>query len=458
MSVAAPALSGRSLGDQRRLARLRQLVTRLASTVAASLPQANPHWPLLKAAYRFFSNRAVTPDAILAAARPDCVARMAVAGTVLLIQDTTTISIRHPATTDLGPVGNGKGQGFLVHSVLAADSAGVPLGLVAQRSWVWELDGPHRASRRERRTSEKESGRWQELEAASQAVVPAGVVTITVADREADIFDLFTATRPATAFLLIRAAQTERLVDDDGGRLLATVAAQRPFGSYTVPVRAAPGRAARQARCTVRVAALLLRQPRNRPAGTPTLAPLTVTALLVTEQAPPDGAVPLHWLLLTTWPVRSFPDACQLLLWYSYRWLIERYHFVVKSGCGVEALQLRTAGRLENAVAVAGLAALQVVWLTYLAREQPELPCTVAFSAAEWETLVCVSTATPLPPAQPPSLREAARLTAKLGGFLGRTGDGEPGPLTIWRGIARLCDLVAARTLFQPPPPVIRCG
>jgi len=250
MSVAAPVLSGRSLGDQRRLARLRQLVTRLASAVAASLPQANPRWSLLKAAYRFFANHAVTPEAILAAARPDCVARMVAAGTVLLIQDTTTISIRHPATADLGPVGNGKGQGFLLHSVLAADSAGVPLGLVAQRAWARDAQGPHRASRRKRPTSEKESGRWQALEAASQAVVPAGVVTITVADREADLFDLFAASRPEGAFLLIRAAQTERISDASGGHLQATVAAQRPLGSYTVPVRAAPGRLARTALVT----------------------------------------------------------------------------------------------------------------------------------------------------------------------------------------------------------------
>jgi len=198
--------------------------------------------------------------------------------------------------------------------------------------------------------------------------------------------------------------------------------------------------------------------PRNRPAGSAKQAAVPVTAILATEQAPPAGALPLHWLLLTTWPVCSFADACQLLLWYSYRWLIERYHFVLKSGCGVEALQLRTAARLENAVAVAGLAAVQVLWLTYLAREQPQLPCTVAFSTTEWQTLVCVSSGAPLPPLQPPSLREAARLTAKLGGFLGRSGDGEPGPLTIWRGIARLTDMVAARTLFQHPPPVIGSG
>lgn len=33
--------------------------------------------------------------------------------------------------------------------------------------------------------------------------------------------------------------------------------------------------------------------------------------------------------------------------WYCYRWLIERYHYVLKSGCGIEKLQLETVQRLE---------------------------------------------------------------------------------------------------------------
>lgn len=450
MAIAVPVLSGKSLGHARRLARLCAVVSGLAAHVEASLPRALPDWAALKAAYRFFANPAVTPDAIIATARPDCLARMVSAGTVLLLQDTTTISIAHPATRELGPVGTGEGQGFLVHSALAADSAGVALGLAAQHSWCRDPDGPHRASRRQRPTGEKESQRWAAVEAASRAGLDAAVTTITVADREADLFDLFAAARPANAYLLIRAAQTERVVDDDGGRLAATVAAVRPAGAYRVELPAMPSRAVRTAICTVRTTPVQLHQPRNRPAGTPRQAPVPLTAVLVTEQDPPDGVTPLHWLLLTSWPVTTFVDACQVVYWYRCRWLIERYHFVLKSGCRVEALQLQTATRLEVAVAVYGLVALQVLWLTYLAREQPETPCTVAFSIVEWQTLMCVSTQTATPPATPPSLREAARRVAMLGGFLGRKGDGEPGPLTIWRGLARLADMVAARRLFQP--------
>ena len=42
-----------------------------------------------------------------------------------------------------------------------------------------------------------------------------------------------------------------------------------------------------------------------------------------------------------------------------------------------------------------------------------------------------------------PTLREAIRMIALLGGFLGRKGDGEPGVKTIWRGLRRLHDIAA---------------
>lgn len=55
-------------------------------------------------------------------------------------------------------------------------------------------------------------------------------------------------------------------------------------------------------------------------------------------------------LLLTTLPITGFDDIVQCLRWYSYRWLIERYHYVQKNGCGLEQLQLETADRIERAI------------------------------------------------------------------------------------------------------------
>ena len=48
-----------------------------------------------------------------------------------------------------------------------------------------------------------------------------------------------------------------------------------------------------------------------------------------------------------------------------------------------------------------------------------------------------------------PTLREAVRWIASLGGFLGRKSDGEPGPTVLWRGFRRLADLTFMYLLFN---------
>ena len=53
---------------------------------------------------------------------------------------------------------------------------------------------------------------------------------------------------------------------------------------------------------------------------------------------------------------------------------------------------------------------------------------------------------------RPPTLREAVRMLATLGGFLGRKCDGEPGSETLWRGLQRLDDIVQAYWLGRQTP------
>jgi hypothetical protein len=89
------------------------------------------------------------------------------------------------------------------------------------------------------------------------------------------------------------------------------------------------------------------------------------------------------------------------------------------------------------------------LWLTYEARVRPEEPCSVVFAEHEWQALYCTVHRTTVVPAEPPTLREAVRLVARLGGFLARTGDGEPGVKTLWRGLTRLDDIAAAWLLAR---------
>ena len=100
------------------------------------------------------------------------------------------------------------------------------------------------------------------------------------------------------------------------------------------------------------------------------------------------------------------------------------------------------------------MVAWQLLWLTYEARPDPEWSCEAVLPREAWQVLHRVVHKTEAVPACPPSLREAVRQIARLGGFLARKGDGEPGVKTIWRGLRRLEDLVTGWRLscnHKPP-------
>ena len=122
---------------------------------------------------------------------------------------------------------------------------------------------------------------------------------------------------------------------------------------------------------------------------------------------------------------------------------------VLKSGCGIEKLQLETAARINMALATYSIVAWRLLWLTYEARLNPDIPCTSVLQTHEWQSLCATINNNPIPPQEPPSLREAVRMIAKLGGFLSRKADGEPGVKTIWRGLRRLSDIAQTWKLIK---------
>src|SRR5260370_35156112 len=81
---------------------------------------------------------------------------------------------------------------------------------------------------------------------------------------------------------------------------------------------------------------------------------------------------PLCWMLLTTLPVDTFEQAAQCVHWYRLRWVIERSHLVLKSGCRIEELQGETAARLERAVATYCIVGWGLLGLAEVEGQPPE--------------------------------------------------------------------------------------
>jgi hypothetical protein len=398
----------------------------------------------------FFDNERVTQAEIVAGQRAACIERIKerAGEAVLLLQDSTSFDFgHHPHTSGMGPLDNAYMSGFWTHNTLAVSPEGVPLGVWDQQVWVREADQVgHRQHRHERSFEDKESYKWvlglPELKAATRV---ADVVT--VCDREAHIYEFFDAVLNAHAHFLVRASQG-RSFTEEGVALFAEVAEWPVQATYPLELKRRPDRPAREAQVELRFGTLTLNQPNRADTGR---ASLTVGLVEVSEPLPPPEQEAVHWLLLTSLPVSTLDQAYQLVEWYTYRWLIERFHYVLKSGCKLEDRQLQTQSRLERLLAVFNLVAWRLLWLTYQTRQTPEASCLVALTEEEAWVLYAHQHHTTRRPDTFPTLHEATRWIAQLGGFLGRKSDGEPGVKVLWRGWMRLQDKLDTWRLFHPP-------
>jgi hypothetical protein len=430
------------LGDARLNRRAMRLVEALAAQPGASIPKACGNEADTKAAYRLLSSDGVDP-AQLRRAHAEATARRAGESRIVkVLSDTTRLDYTsHPAMRGAGMLESEYGYGLMVHSALVLDEQDVPLGLLHQQVWSRPVEEVgKRRTRKERETREKESAKWVETITACDRLLPLHVRAWVIGDRESDVFDVFAAPRSARLELVVRAAQNRRVRSESGLKLLEAVAQAPVAGKLTVSVQRSRKREAREAELEVQYCRMELLPPLDH-LQRKTLSPVPVSVVRVRECGRvPAGEEPIEWVLVTSVYVGSLEEAIEIVRAYAQRWKIERYHYTLKSGCRIEDLQLESAQRLERALALYNVVAWRLLRLTYWARKEPEAPCTVALAEDEWQALLVADGVRKLP-AKPPTLRDAVRRIAKLGGFQARKGDGEPGVQCLWWGFRRLMDL-----------------
>jgi hypothetical protein len=442
------------LQDARLNRRCQELAVALGQQPSAYINQACEDWADTKAASRFFGNpKKVTPTGISTPHQQRTIERMRQHPLVLAVQDTTFFNYsHHPQTEGLGEIGTKKQQqrGFGLHSTLAVTPAGLPLGTLTQQYFTRPIGEPaHTPAELQRLPIEaKESYHWLKAFEQTLALTPAGVEVVTVCDRDADIYEMFVLAEEKRAGLVVRAAADRVLAEKEVGKLWAKVLQQPLAGQLTLQITANQQRPARQATVSIRFTQVKFRPP-WRP-NQKKLPPVTLNAILVQEDNPPAQVdEPIEWLLLTNTSVQNFEEAVRVVGWYSCRWQIEVYHKILKSGCTVENCRLQKAERLHNYIALMSVVAWRLHWMTYFNRTDPDLPCTVILSATEWQALYMRIHHTSSLPSTPPTVRQAVRWIAQLGGFLGRKQDGEPGITVIWRGWQRLQDMAETWSLVN---------
>ena len=168
--------------------------------------------------------------------------------------------------------------------------------------------------------------------------------------------------------------------------------------------------------------------------GSRTARPLCCWAVRVWEIDAPAGVQPLEWLLLSSQPVNDLADALRISSYYSLRWMIEEYHQCLKSGCKVEERQLETAERLGPFIGIATAVAARLLQLKNDARLTPDRP---AMQCVDPQIVQLLAELIKVKPREL-SIKRFTHEVAKLGGFMGRKSDGDPGWKTLWFGWKQL--------------------
>ncbi len=456
MSWALAEMEQVDLGDKRLETRAVSILNALGSKPLETIPVACQGWAETKAAYRFFDNEKVTPDKILAPHRQATLKRMKAYPTILVIQDTTHLNYSTQyQKKDIGPLIHSHYRGILLHPTIAVTPEGLCLGVIDDYHWYRT---PLKGKTRRQKNSdnlrtpieEKESYRWVKgyQKANTMASQLPNQQIVSIADREADIYDIYNEADQvhSQAKWLIRAIKNRPLVDKSGKRQahkLWDVIRQEPireYCSFELPARGSkPARKVVQA---IRAKTVYLHPPTGR-RGKLRLKPIFVNGFIAGEINPPPGEKGIEWLLLTNLDIDTSEKRLAILQYYVCRWQIEVFFRVLKSGCKVEKLQLNCDKRYGPCLALYLIITWRILYLTLLSRFEPNKNCELFFSPLEWKTIYQISKQEK-PPNKPPSLATILLMVAKLGGFLNRKRDKDPGPTAIWIGLQRLKDFTLA--------------
>jgi hypothetical protein len=449
-----------SFGDGRLNKRFFHVATKMAQSLKSCISSTFATWGEVKGAYRFFSNPKVTEESITMPHIENTLERVSQHKRIFLLQDTTFCDFKDRHKTEgldcTHRSGSGKtSYGLLLHNSLALSEKGVPLGLIDQR--FIDRKSFKAKSHKEmlkldhwkQPLEQKESRRWLDIIKKWHNFDLKGVEAIHIADREGDIYEVFRDAVDLNEPVVIRAS-VNRAINKTKRRspsveyLFDKLQALEPAGIHTISIQVNGKKKFRNAQLEVSYTSITIPAPlhKTKTKDGDHLPMVPLYAIIAREKNPPDGCKPICWHLLTNIPVLSFEEAVEKVTWYSYRWNIELFHKVLKSGCKIEDCQLRTAERLKKIILLKSVIAWRVFWLSRMWRLEKESVCEQLLTPLEWKLLYRKVHRSKKAPKAPPNVENTILWIAKLGGHLGRANDSPPGVVSIWRGWVRLMDMV----------------
>ena len=443
--------------DQRLNKRGSRLLNTFYENVGNSIPGACKGKTEIEAAYRFFGNKQVNPNRILAPHMISTIERIKKQDLVLLVQDSTDINAKHMEKVEgLGFINDTTRPGCISHTMIACTPNRLCLGVISNKFIIREkekIENKNKETNKNKDITEKESYKWIEAYKKGIEIAKKAPKTkfICVADREADLYELFLEVKKEKNRIpiLVRAFQNRNIELLDNDRKIKTKIKKASSElstigkiKFTIPKR--KNKKSKVITQSIKTSTAIIKPPKWKRQ----LGEIEIQILILEEINPPKGEKPISWILLTTLPISNLEEAKIVVNHYLARWSIEVFFHVLKTGCKIEKLQFKNSHNLLNCVTLFMIISWRVLFVTFLGRNCPKLSCALLFDKNEWQSVYAV-VKKKKPPSKPPNLGEVTRMTAMLGGFLGRKCDKEPGPKVMWKGLQALYNCVQGWEAFK---------
>ncbi len=425
------------LGDRRLDNRGKKILDQFFQNASASIPETCQGDTEMTATYRFMNNDLVTWDKLLKPHREATIERIKLHDTVLMIQDTSDISMKHMESVEnLGVVNDAKNPGCCIHPLVAFTPQRLCLGTVYNKIIIRTPEELGQKAKYDRPIEEKESFRWIEAYRAACEVSEKAPDTtlVCIGDRESDIYELIleASQQDKNVELLVRACHDRKIESETDTTKTRKELKKAPVkGSFEFEIPSQKSKKARTVKQEVKAKRITLVPTKKH------LLPVEINAVLLEEVDVPEGEKPISWMFFTTLPISTEEELKTIVDYYLCRWGIEVFFHVLKNGCTIEKLQFKSAEALLPCIAMYMVVSWRLLYLLFLGRTVPDLPCSLFFGLEEWQSVYAI-VKKKAPPDEPPSLGEMVYMVAKLGGYIGRKGDGPPGPKVMWRGVQKM--------------------
>lgn len=430
MTSLAPKLkSSDNLGDKRLSSRYTKIIGQLSENIVGSIPQAAQNKRETKAFYRFLHNKKVNEHKLISEQIDELLLTEDIhkSDRLLSISDSVELDYTNKKSAEnLGPLTYKKRRGMILHNNMIATDRGLPCGLLSQ-SYIVRSDKDFGKSNKKNHLpiEEKESIKWlNDFKKAQDLCNELNKEVVFVADREADMMDLFHAKKHDLMHYVIR-SQFNRCLKNSTQKLYDVLSEQKEAGRYEIDLINPTTLKKYKAILAVRFCSVVVKLSGNLKCNKH-LTPIQVNAIEVKQINSVDGVEKMvNWKLLTSLPINDLSSVRTIIQYYVLRWIIERFHYVMKSGgANVEQLQIEKPQPLKNTITSYSIAIMKVFKIKYLAQNNPDLNIYEAgVSKKEHLVLYKYAKAKGLHSVgfnekDPPSIYEYCITLGKIGGFI----------------------------------------